>query len=127
MVAARKHEYRYPVTPEWRAAVRRELDARPRGALSRLAEAIGASTGQVTDMLSDESQYSQYVAKVNKYFGWPDPTPPLASKDVAEIQYLIDAIGQDGRDLLRALKDMPREERMAYVRLILLQAGKPKT
>jgi hypothetical protein len=77
LVAARKPELTHPVTAEWKAAVRKELEARPRGALTRLAEAIGASTGQVTEMLAEDAKYSRYVARVNKYFGWPAPPPPL--------------------------------------------------
>jgi hypothetical protein len=34
----------------------------------------------------------------------------------------MDAIGPEGRDLLRALKDMDKEERLAHVRLILAGA-----
>jgi hypothetical protein len=126
-VAARKHEYRFPISPEWRAAVRRELDKRPRGAMTRLAEAIGASTGQVAEMLSEDSEYSRYVGAVNKYFGWPEPTPPLASQDVQELTYLLAQIGPEGRDLLHALKAMSKEERLAYVRAITLSMKRTPT
>lgn len=120
-MATRKAD-RYPITPEWRAAVRRELDKRPRGALTRMAEEIGASTGQVTEMLADDSAYSKYVGAVNKYFGWPEPTPPLMSADTQELAYLIATIGPDGRELLHALKAMTKEERQAYVRVLTLGA-----
>jgi hypothetical protein len=122
MVAARKLEPTHPTTEEWKRAVRGELEGRPRGALTRLAEAIGASTGQVTEMLSEKSQYSSYVTKVNAYFGWPAPPPPLVSQDAQEIQYLIKAIGPDAKDLLRALMDMSKEERLAHIGLIKLGA-----
>lgn len=120
-MATRKAD-RYPITPEWRAAVRRELDKRPRGALTRMAEALGASTGQVAEMLAEDSAYSKYVGAVNKYFGWPEPTPPLMSADVQELTYLLEAIGPEGRDVLHALKSMSREERQAYVRALALSA-----
>ncbi len=123
-MTVRKPALSYPVTPEWRHAVRAELQKRPRGALTRLAEAIGASTGQVTELLSDESRFSTYVAKVNKYFGWTQPKPPLMSNDTHEIQYLIEGMGDAGRELLRALKEMDREEALAYVRVITLSARK---
>ncbi len=101
--------------------MRAELETRPRGTQSRLAEAIGMSTGQVAELLGDDSHYSTYVPKVNQFFGWPAPTPPLMSIDNDELQYLIEEIGEDAQDLMRALKDLPKEERQAHIRLIILR------
>lgn len=92
MVAvASKHDLKYPVTPEWKAGVRTELKKRGRGSHSWLANEIGATTGELSDLLGPDSKYSDLVAPIHKAFGWPAPRPPLAgSPDVLELDYIIE-------------------------------------
>ena len=110
-----------PVTTEWRLRVRAEL-AKERGAAARLASAIGCSTGTLSEMLEDrrdpnESRYSRYVEPINAYFKWPSMLP--LSHDTAEIQHLLTGLGGDAKEILAALRDMPRAEARAMIALIL--------
>jgi len=116
MVVARKPpEEVQPVTPEWQRKVRRELDRQPRGAYSRLADALGVSTGQISELLAEredkEVRYSRLVARVDRFFGW--------SQDTQEIRYLLDGLDEEGKTILRALKSMEPEQRKAAAAFLL--------
>lgn len=116
MVVARKPpEEVLPVTPDWQRKVRRELDGQPRGAYTRLAEAIGASAGQISELLTEreekEVRYSRLVAKVDRYFGWVN--------DTVEIRALIEGLDEESKTILRALKLMDADQRKAAAAFLL--------
>jgi len=99
MVVARRKELTFPVTKDWKVKVRAVLEQRGRGSHSRLAEEIGCSTGQLTELLSEESKYSHLVARVNAALGWPPPVPPSASKDSGELAYVFDRMRPDQQQM----------------------------
>lgn len=86
-----KKEYlSHPITKEWRADVRAELDKRGRGSQARLAEfvnkrGIKISTGHLADILKGEYDTSDIVEPVHEFFGWAPPLPPTASRDASEL------------------------------------------
>ena len=100
MVVARRKELTFPVTPEWKSKVRGVLRDRGRGSLSRLAEEVGCSTGQLTELLNADSQYSHLVARVNEALGWPPPVAPSSSKDSGEIAYVFDRMTPDQQQMI---------------------------
>lgn len=121
MVATRKRsdsEEVRPVTPEWQAKVRAELDARPRGAHSQPAKAVDASTGQISELLAErdhkEARYSRLVAKVDRFFGW--------SRDIDEIRHLLEGLDDDSKNVLRALKRLEPDQRRAAAAFLLQMA-----
>lgn len=124
---ARTPEFVYTITPEWRKAVKDRLAKSGRGAHARLANEIGCSAGSLTDMLKDTSEHSSYVAAINAYFGWDPPAPPAISSDAGEAQYLVDGMGDAGRDLMRELKRMGKDEAKATIEglLAIIRARRP--
>lgn len=81
---------KYPVTETWKARVRGELEARGRGAASKMAHAIGVGTGQLSELLSPASRYSHLVPLVHDYLGWDLPSPPIpGSSETGTIRYLL--------------------------------------
>lgn len=119
VTVTKKAEQAWPVTSEWRQRVIEELDRRGRGSRAELAAYLGISRGQVHDMLSADSRYSRYVPRVHKFFGWPAPAPPLMSQDLEEIRHVLDAMGEEGREFFRALKNMDRDQQRAMIAVAL--------
>jgi hypothetical protein len=114
MVAvAAKKPLKYPVTPEWKAGVRAELEKRGRGSHAWLAREIRCSSGELSELLGPDSKYSDLVAPIHKVFGWKMPAPPLpGSPDVLELDYLVEKakLGDEERVLLVSVIDALRDD-----------------
>ena len=92
-------DHSYPITDEWRAAVRRELDRRGRGAQAELAKAVGCSTGTLADLLNTPAhRTSNLVTGIHKFLGWPAPTPPIVSRDTGELRLIYDLMSDGERE-----------------------------
>jgi hypothetical protein len=109
------------VTPEWRQRVLEAIAQRPRGEHTKLARAIGCSTGTLTELLAEgedprASRYSRYVEPINEYFKLPSMLP--ISPDTLEIAKMLEGMSMDGKDLIRRIRDMPPEEQKAILLLI---------
>lgn len=87
VVALKPQPLPWPVTPEWRKRVRDELDDRPRGEMTKLADHLKVSTGHLSDILSGKYQTSDLVEPIHAWFGWEAPLPPTASIDAGELLY----------------------------------------
>lgn len=107
-------------TPDWRTKVNAELDQRPRGTRTKLADHLGISTGHLSEMLGeptgeppDQVRFTRYRRQIDEWL-WP-PLLPL-SADTLEIQHIVEGVD---RDLLRVLKDMPRDQQRKWAELII--------
>lgn len=98
---------KYPASAEWKASVKAELKRRGYGAHSRLCEAIGCSTGQLTDLLSPKMKYSHLVPTVQRALGWDEVQPPIpGSRDTGTILYLLDRLNDKQKEFLREAADL---------------------
>lgn len=108
-------------TPEWRREVNTELDRRPRGTRTRLAEVLGISTGHLSEILGKDekpgvARWTRYKRQIDEFL-WPPLLPP--GQDTHEVRYLLDAISSLDRDLLRVLKDMDRETQRLWAQAMI--------
>lgn len=129
MVVARARDLVWPTTPEWRARVREEIAAGKRGTQAKLAAHCKCASSAISEMLSEKSdgdpdgrRYSKFVGPVHEFFGWPPPPQPDASGQIAEIQQIIDDLGDDGLDFLKALRAMSPALRKAHMALAIAEA-----
>lgn len=103
---ARKQDLDYPLTPEWKARVREELDRRGRGAFTRLAKEIGIPTAKLANILGTDQQTSTLVARINKELGWAAPLPPSTSRDAGELQHIYQRLDASQRKLILDAADL---------------------
>src|SRR5258708_32420945 len=57
-----------------------------------MVKGIGASTGQLSELLGPASQYSHLVGKIQTFFGW-EPVrgaTPITLKESGTIRYLVE-------------------------------------
>lgn len=125
--------HHYTITSEWKTRVRAALKNQGRGAQSRLAKAIGASTGQLAEILGAESKHSTYVARIHAYFGWDPPPLPFAHADVGEISHLVRPMSKRQRQkvgiLLQAISARSPDDADAMLDALIELSGlarKPK-
>jgi len=116
-VAKAKKGYVQAATPQWRDNVNAELDKEGRGSRARLAEYLGCSQGRLNSILSEDSKFSRYVPQIQTYFEQRGIkiAPPIMSSDLEEIRYVIDEMGDIGRDFFHELKDMPIDQRKQMI------------
>ena len=116
-MAKKKSEYVQPVTPEWRDAVNDELDREGRGSRARLAEYLGCSQGRLNSILSEDSKFSRYAPKIQTYFESKGVklAAPIMSPDLEEIRFVLDEMGDMGREFFHELKDVPIEQRKQMI------------
>lgn len=138
MASSRREKY--PVSSDWKERVRKELLARGRGALSKLARDIGATTGQLSETLGAKSRYSRLVPLIHDNFGWAvveppvggrreptaawDMTPPFpGSPDSGMIRYLVERADDEQRQYLLDATNMllraPTAEATAALKAML--------
>src|SRR5262245_25014630 len=84
----------YPVEAEWCARVRDALDAKPRGAYTRLSEFLtrkmghSVSTGHLSDVLSGKYDTTDLMEPIHEFLSWAPPVPPIASLDAGELMHI---------------------------------------
>jgi hypothetical protein len=113
---ARRSDLEYPITPEWRESVKSAL-GNERGAQARLAEEIGCSPGTLADLLSTGKR-SHLVPRIHKALGWDPPMPPLMSTDTHEIVVFLKKMGEPGRQVLKQLQTLDRDQLKAAMAVI---------
>jgi hypothetical protein len=84
-MADRRAESALNATLEWRQAARAALDAMPRGSQERLSEAVGCSSGFITQLLGGEVDHSMYVGPISDWLGIPRPVQVAMAPDEAEV------------------------------------------
>lgn len=135
LAVMRRNEQRGEVnttnTREWREAVRAELERRGRGAQAEMARALGVNSGQISDTLRetgepDERRHSKYRPQIDAYLAQsrpPDPVPSV-TRDTSELAYLLEGIAEIDRELLRVLREMTRDEQLAWLKALRQLRGK---
>jgi len=106
--------------------VKKEIDRRDqeshargeagRGEMTRLAEAIGCSTGTLSEML-ESGQFSTYRSAIDAHY--KIDTLFTLSPDQAEVLDVVAKLGDDVKDLLMELKRLPQHEAREKARSIL--------
>lgn len=129
---AKKEHLPHPVTKQWRADVRAELDKRGRGAQARLREyivkcGIKISSGHLSDILDGKYETSDIVGPVHEFFKWPPPMPPTTSRDAGELLHVFSRLTPEQRAALEAGRDRIGEMSGDEARKLLAMLFPPKT
>jgi hypothetical protein len=100
----------YPVTKEWGDDVRAELKKRGRGSQTRMLEHVNKalhaelSSGHLSDILSGKYDTSDAVGPIHEFLQWPDPLPPIASRDTGELAHLYARLTPEQRAKFEAAR-----------------------
>lgn len=90
----------FPITTEWQDGVRVRMRELGLGQ-HQLAAIIKCKQPSLSALLSPRARHSTLVPAIHAALGWPPPSIPIPSKDLAEI--------------VRLLSDMPPEVKDAWL------------
>lgn len=99
---------RYPITKEWCERVRQALEAKGRGAMSRLCDELGIPTPTLSELLTGAPETSPHVEAIHAYLGWSPPLPPTAALDAGETVNGYMRMSADEKRLMDAAYEVVR-------------------